>query len=128
MKGLELEGKNGDQQLAILRMDTLADDILLCIFDGELSSIVIAEPKTGLRFGSADNTGEVSLKATADDKTFGTPTGKKLNIHDYTDTNGRVNAAALADGMHNSLQADIGSAQFAFELIAVAHRVEFFRK
>ena len=52
--GLEIMGYSdteGTNELDILRMDRLAPDIMLCLFNGTIEQLIIAEPKEGLRFG-----------------------------------------------------------------------------
>lgn len=124
-KGLEITGKGGGQELAILRMETLAEDIVLCIFDGVITDLVIAEPKTGLRFGAPDTSGVIHVRSVADDDSFGKDTGKTVDFYSYVNEYGRVDVAALGKSFAACLGENVGSAKLAFELIAVAHRAEF---
>ncbi len=125
-KGMELFGYCKEQPLEILRMDTLAEDILLGIFDGELTRIVLSESKTGLRFGAPDNQGVITLRDTHDTDDFGKPlSGKTIDLKQYQESNGKIKAASLAKQMESQLGVTIGSSEFAFELIAVAKRAEF---
>lgn len=125
-KGLEVYGYQGGTSLEILRMETVASNILLCIFDGELDCFVVSEPKTGLRFGTNDSKGEITLKNPNDNDDFGKPLeDKKISLNNYKEDNGRINAAKLSGHMHEMLGIPIGSSEFAFELISVAKRAEF---
>lgn len=125
-KGLEICGYGKEQQLEILRMEALSSEILLCIFDGELTRFVISEPKTGLRFGAPDHTGIIVLRDVSDTSDLGKPLDKKLVLTDYADDNGRLRAADLAKAMKGQLGgALVSSPQFAFQLIAVARQGEF---
>lgn len=123
-KGLEVYGY-GKERLEILRMEALSSEILLCIFDGELTRFVISEPKTGLRFGAPDHTGIIVLRDISDTSDLGKPLDKKLVLMDYADGNGRLRAADLAKAMQDQLNTPISSPQFAFQLIAVARQGEF---
>ena len=108
-------------------MDTLAEDILLCIFDGELTRFVISEPKTGLRFGAADHEGGIVLRSLKEED-FGVPVkDAKVDLGRFADSNGRINITGLAEEMERLLGSRIKSPEFAFELIAVAKRAEFLK-
>lgn len=124
-KGLEITGRNGDKTLAILRMETLSDDIVLCIFDGVLTDLVIAEPQTGLRFGAPDTSGVIHVRSTREDDTFGKDTGKTVNFNSFVNEQGKVDVAGLAGSFAACLGEKVGSARLAYELIAVSHRAEF---
>ncbi len=126
-RGLEAFGYHEETLLEILRMDTLADDILLCIFDGELTKFVISEPKTGLRFGVADNEDNLILKSIREED-FGTPIeDAKVDVKRFTDERGKIDVAGLARRMGELLDVDVRSPELAFELIAVAKRAEFLK-
>ncbi|MCI8591052.1 MAG: hypothetical protein HFI88_01605 [Lachnospiraceae bacterium] len=127
MKGLEITGKSGDSQIEILRMETLADDIMICIFDGELTDLVIAEPQTGLRFGSPDDSRVIQVRSVADDGSFGKYRGDTVDLHTFTQENGKLDVSRLAKELGNVLGQEIGAAEWAFELMAVAHRAEFIK-
>lgn len=56
-------GAGGKIRIPILRMEHLANDILICIFSGRLDSLEIHNPPEGLHFGfDLDKTGKVSKK------------------------------------------------------------------
>ena len=148
MKGLHLYGydksgapkSNGDEgvPLRILRMETIADSIMLCLFCGEIYEILIEEPKTGMRFGvsSVDISGNkisrsIDLRSAQEDSTM----GKRIDslcIDEFTDDNGRLHASKLAEAVGTELKKcgklgadNISPSRFAFEMIAVAHRAKF---
>lgn len=129
-KGLEAFGYNGDTQLEILRMEAITNEILICIFDGELSKFVVSEPKTALRFGASDSSGVIILRDLSDNENFGKPLSdkEKINLSDFTKANGKIDVTALANKMQDLLNKPIQSPQFAFELISVAKRAEFFER
>lgn len=128
MKGMEIIGKDGDKPLSILRMESLSDDIFIALFDGELTDLVISEPKTGLRFGSSDSGRIIRLRSAVDDESFGRTLDKTVDLKSFTEENGKVQAAKLAKQMGNLLGEEIGAAKLAYELIAVAQRAEFEKK
>lgn len=129
MKGLEVTGKNANTPLEILRLETLASDIIICIFDGELTNLTISEPKTGLRFGSPNNRREIHVRSITEDDSFGEfLDGVTVNLNLFTEASGKLNIAALAGKLGEILdKKDLGSAETAFQLIATAHRVEFIK-
>lgn len=45
------EGQPGGTRLALLRMDRLAPDVLLCLFEGVPSRVDVEEPREGIQFG-----------------------------------------------------------------------------
>ena len=123
--------------LPVLRMETIADNILLALFHGEVYQIMIEEPKTGLRFGvsSADIsagriTRSIDLRSALDSTELGRRVGS-FCIDGFTDDNGRLHAGQLADAVGKELKAkgalgteQITPARFAFEMIAAAHRAK----
>jgi hypothetical protein len=139
IKGLKIYGyDNNGEMLNILRMETISDDMLICMFDGKISEIIIEEPETGLIFGSSDvniENGKISrsidLRSAADDVNI----GKRISsmcIDDFTEENGRLNAAKLATAIGDALNKNnvldgnkITPSRFAFEMIATAHRAKF---
>lgn len=126
-KGLEAFGYHDDTRLEILRMDTLADDMLICIFDGELTRFVISEPKTGLRFGAAEHGDSIVLRSLKEED-FGVPLkDAKVDLDKFTDSCGKINVKGLAEEMGRLLDSKIKSPEFAFELISVAKRAEFMK-
>ena len=127
-KGLEIMGKNGDTRLEVLRLEALADDILIGLFDGELTDLVIAEPKTGLRFGSSDDTREIKVRSVTDDDSFGKYLNDTVDLKQFTQAGGKLDVSRLAQKFGSILGHEIGAAELAFELIAVAQRAEFVKK
>ncbi len=124
--------------LPVLRMETIADNLLLALFHGEVYQIMIEEPKTGLRFGvsTADVsagriTRSIDLRSAQDSAELGKRMGS-FCIDGFTDDNGRLHAGRLADAVGKELRAkgalgaeQITPARFAFEMIAAAHRAKF---
>ncbi len=125
MKGLQVTGKNGGTRLEILRMETLSDDVLICIFEGELTELIIAQPQTALRFGAPDSTRMIRVRSISDDDTFGKNLKETVDLDRFTQANGRLDVAAFAHELDAILGTKTGSAQVVFELIASAQRAEF---
>ena len=123
--------------LPVLRMETIADNVLLALFHGEVYQIMIEEPKTGLRFGVSSTdvsagqiTRSIDLRSAQDSAELGKRVGS-FCIDGFTDNNGRLHAGQLADAVGRELRAkgalgteQITPARFAFEMIAAAHRAK----
>lgn len=80
-QGLEMEAwywKDGKEVAApALRIDRLAPDIMLCIFNGPLARIEIRQPPEGMHFG-ADGFQKTSMR-----KVTANGTGKQIDLKDY---------------------------------------------
>jgi hypothetical protein len=50
-RGMEILAYDGHQQLSALRMQRLANDIMLCIFNGQATKVVVIQPPHGMHFG-----------------------------------------------------------------------------
>lgn len=50
-RGLEIEGWLGDAKLPALRIEQLADDVMLVLFNGMPDTVEIRQPREGLHFG-----------------------------------------------------------------------------
>ena len=123
--------------LPVLRMETIADNILLALFHGEVYQIMIEEPKTGLRFGVSSTdisagriTRSIDLRSTQDSTELGKRVGS-FCIDGFTDDNGRLHAGQMAEAVGKELKAkgalgteQITPARFAFEMIAAAQRAK----
>jgi hypothetical protein len=85
--GLEVDARNNNVPLTILRMDRLSDNLLLCLFEGQPDQVSFIEPGEGLHFGikpdtSNNNTFTISLRGLGfpDVKTY--PPGKQIKGKD----------------------------------------------
>ncbi len=122
-RGLEIKGWHNKQEITILRMDRLADDILICIFDQEADCVELLEPTEELHFGTRTNERVIEVRNTEEGKE-GELIGKKIPVP--TDENGRIRVKELADSLKKSLDPDgkkkleITSAELAFEMLSVA--------
>lgn len=129
-KGIVIYAKKGDNTLPTLRLDLIAPDIMLGIFDGEPTHLTITEPKCGLRFGCQDNSLKnpvISLK----------DLGKPVENAYYSvpaDTNGRIDVLAAAGQIQSVLKSkgelntDVSPQIFAYELLLAAQKAEFLKK
>lgn len=122
-RGLEIKGWHNKQEITILRMERLADDILICIFDQEADYVELLEPTEELHFGTRTNERVIEVRNTEEGKE-GEPIGKKIAVP--ADENGRIHVKELADSLKKSLDPDgkkkleITSAELAFEMLSVA--------
>ena len=55
---IRLKQKYQHLKLPLLRMEKLAPDLLLCIFEGSVASVFIQEPSEGIHFGFAGKSNE----------------------------------------------------------------------
>lgn len=116
-KDLNISAYSGKKEIPALRLDSLADDISIGLFDGRITSLKISEPKTGLSFGLAGKE-ECLVPKDTDEKNFGAPLrDKSIDIKDYKNGAGRLDVSKLAEKLGESLNTDIKSAKLAFELI-----------
>lgn len=124
--------------LPVLRMETVADNVLLALFHGEVYQVMLEEPKTGLRFGVSSTdmaAGRISRSMDLRSAQDGAQLGQRVEsfcIDGFTDDSGRLHAGQLAAAVGRELAAkgalgteQITPARFAFELIATAHRATF---
>lgn len=126
-KGLEVAGYHGETPLAILRADMIGPDVLICIFDGMLTSVEISEPRAGLRFGAGGNDRCIQVRNTEENKDFGKfLPGRTVALK--ADENGRLDVKHIADSLKTGLGREITPSIFAFELMLAAQRAEFRRR
>jgi hypothetical protein len=71
------EGEPGGTPLKLLRMDRLAPDVMLCIFEGVPTRVDVEEPREGIQFGVdlRDTDGNGIIEPSAD-----VPSGFKLKL------------------------------------------------
>lgn len=127
--------------LSLLRMETVADNVLLALFHGEVYEVMFEEPKTGLCFGVSSTdmaAGHISRSIDLRSAQDGAGLGQRVGsfcIDGFTDDNGRLHARQLAEAVEGELRAkgalgaeQITPARFAFEMIATAHRAKLTAK
>lgn len=122
--GLEVKGSKNDQELQILRLDVLSEQIILCIFDGIVTSVTFQEPSEALSFGTKDRRREVPVRMiTGDD--VGKPCGGNITLK--TNACGRVDIKAMADDLTAALKPQknpITSKELALHLTCTANKCE----
>jgi hypothetical protein len=137
-KGKDSAGNSLDP-LQILRMDRLAPDILLCIYNGKVTQIELKQPPEAIHFGAAskaegghEKTGLRKIKG--DSQTMGDMCEGTIRIDVPTSRQRVVNVAELAgkikDKLITSAQVREGdsftSAEFAVEMLESPAKVAFF--
>jgi hypothetical protein len=131
-------GGNALKPLQILRMDRLAPDILLCIYNGKVTKIEVKQPPEAIHFGAASKadvknahvlTSLRIIKGSSD--TMGDPIGAPVDVP--TDRKRVVKVAELAEKISNKLIENgqwakkdwFTSAEFAVEMIQSPAKVTF---
>lgn len=130
-RGIDSANKPIDP-LQILRMDRLAPDMLLCIYNGKITEIEIRQPPEGIHFGAAPTT-DGSYQKDGLRKIDGShPPADRLaepvKIGIKTRGQGVVDVNDLAGEIRARLNMDVGaftSAEFAFEMIESPAKVTF---
>jgi hypothetical protein len=125
-KGLETAAYGSNKRLLdILRMELLSDELLICIYNGELAEITVREPKEGLRFGTHGNDRTINVRKT-DAGHEGDVTGKTIKL--TANSAGHADIKQLAADINSALGgAVITSAEMAMELIVAPVYAEFKR-
>ncbi len=129
-KGISVCGFAGRQPLEILRLGTLTPDVMIGIFDGELTRLTISEPSCGLRFGCHGREGKnrvLSLKEP----------GKPVPEAYYdvkANEKGRLDILTAVGQIEKVLKEKgetgekISSGIFAYEFLQAAQTAEFIKK
>lgn len=127
-KGIEVSGYEKQQKRSILRMDMLASDLILCIFDGEIDCVRFLEPAEDLHFeaedvhyGTADN--QISVKEITGE--VGKYTGKKAALP--VNNRRRADIRAFAGSVQEALGCKtdmVHSAELALQLLRSADSCE----
>lgn len=129
-KGLDATG-NKLVPLQILRMDRLAPDILLCIYNGKVAEVEVRQPPEAIHFGAATKDGgghqKTGLRKIGD--------GGKIASAVPVETRGervvKVNELAsrvkakLVEAQQMKSDAPFTSAEFAFQMIEAPAKVTF---
>ncbi len=124
-KGLESAAtdKQGNP-LVILRMEQLSEDIMLCLYQGEIAKLRVKEPKEGLRFGAHENDRTIHVRDVKKGNEGVPIPGGKVQIR--TNAYGRADILSLAENLKTKTGAErISSAELAMELIIAPGLAEF---
>jgi hypothetical protein len=112
--------------LQILRMDRLAPDVLLCLYNGKVTEIEVKQPPEAIHFGATQKEAggyeKTGLRKIHDDETV-----KDGRVDVPTRGQRVVNLAELAKNISTQLANKDGftSAEFAFEMIESPAKVTF---
>ncbi len=124
-----LESTATDRQgnpLVILRMEQLSEEIMLCLYQGEIAKLRIKEPKEGLRFGTHENDRTIHVREVKKGNEGVLIPGATVQIQ--TNSYGRADILSLAENLRSKTGAGrIGSAELAMELIIAPGLAEFSR-
>lgn len=130
--GLEVkayESKKEMNLLKILRMERLAKDVLICIFDGEFEEVELREPAEAMHFGTDLDEGKFSkiLRSVGVVKPVGTQLTVSVDDIPFRESDSRtLDINKLVDSIKSKLnEADelgkyFSSAEFAVEMIESA--------
>lgn len=130
LKGLSVAAfDENDSELTALRIDEISDDIAIGIFKGEISRLVISEPKTGLQFGLSEKSVFTPRDISDSEDKFGRPLDdKKIDMTDLISPEGCLDAESFAERLKDATGAEeVGSSIMAYQLIKTAGRGEFCR-
>ncbi|MFC7590779.1 hypothetical protein ACFQYP_49195 [Nonomuraea antimicrobica] len=131
----------GGAELPILRMDHLAPNVLLCLFDGLPAMVELREPQEGFRFGVEDH-GVIPLRNMLPPRPpanlrlgeqIGTSVTFPVLDHLRTGTSGRVlnldslvpALRAALDAAHGTTVGPIGPADLAMQMVKVPEAIHF---
>jgi len=129
-KGLVISGYHGEEKLPLLRLETLNREIMLGIFDGELTSLTVSEPQCGLRFGCKNSEGKRELLSL---KEIGKPL-EGCYCQVKTNDKGRMDVKGAAQQIEKILREKgeltdkLSSHLFAYEFFLAAQKAEFLKK
>ncbi len=117
-----------NQKLKILRRDRLSEDVLICLFDGEINTVDISLKPEGLHFGfnndDADNLWRELRELNGKERS-------DWQVKPIINEEKVIEIASLADSIKKKLETegqqikDFTSAQFALQMIQGAEKVRF---
>ncbi len=134
--GLEVNAYKSKQESSlctILRMERLAKDVMLCIFDGEFEELELREPAEAMHFGVDFDDGKFlkKLRSLGVKSPLGTQWDVSVNIPFRDADNRTLNVNKLVDAIKSKLK-DAGeyggnfySPEFAVEMIESAQKGVF---
>ncbi len=122
-----------DNVLSPIRIETVAPDVMLGIFDGVISKLYIHEAFDIIHFG-IDNSGSKQLKyitSLGEGKQTGQSTGVHMDVSPYVQYNGVLRVSELASAIKGKLHdlniysGELSSAEFALEMTEGVQQVCF---
>ncbi len=131
-KEIEVEGYLGSDKHDIVRMEILSEKVLICIFEGEIDTVKMYEPKEVLHFGTRNHDRLLEVRR-IDEGHVGEPlykagTEEKVTITVPTTDKGRLKVSELKDMLSKALGTTldtIESPQLALEMLSVAGQCVF---
>jgi hypothetical protein len=124
------DGVKGSGPIGLLRMERLAVDILLCIFNQVPEWIEFDEPKEGLHFGLEN--GEIGLRYVGKEMDKVGKLNEKVKLIIEHDDNQRLNISDLLSKLKEKKNAlglsekeEIGPAAFALQMVRVPQQIVF---
>jgi hypothetical protein len=140
--GLSVQGLDAaGNALKVLRQDHVSDDVLLVLFWGSPTKLLLTEPQEGFRFG-VNQVGQIELRSLTQGDALGDPVGE-LHIRNMdgadgycmrTDTQGRVLNINPSDGTSliksiaqaiGVAESAVGPAAFALQMVNAPMRQTF---
>jgi hypothetical protein len=117
--GLEVHAyAQSDEPVGILRMDQLAGNVLLCLFERVPQRIEFCEPKEGLHFGF--DWGKIALRKD------GKPTGDVVVLSRDPQTR-KLDIDSMLKEIEEKLETKIGPAIFAMQMVKAPQKMVFNR-
>lgn len=129
---MEVTGWDAEEERRLLRLERLSDTVMIGIFDGTVSEVILQEASEGLHFGCRTSRGEVYVRRITAEG--GQKIGDKLSdsLYPVPVREGRmVEAAKLAELFMEKLGVGPGrftSAEFAMEMLTTAEQIRLCRK
>lgn len=130
--GMEVVGFDHEDERRLLRLSLLSDTVMIGIFDGPVTEVVLREPCEDLHFGFRSNDREICIRCV--EEKGGKQPGDKLSdeMYQVPVREGRmVEVSALADLFMEKLGVDkehFTSAEFAMEMLMTADEARLVRK
>lgn len=128
--GLEIDAYSaGNEKLSIYTMRKLSQDIMLCLFNGEIQKVAIHHPPEGLHFGISMNGMNKKLR----DRTTGGQSENTIAVVFRNKDKQILNIFGLAKEMEKKLVTgdsalSVDSGEFAFQMIESADSVSFIKQ
>lgn len=130
--GMEVAGFDYEDERRLLRLSLLSDTVMIGIFDGPVTEVVLREPCEDLHFGFRTAEREIYVRCVEEKE--GKKPGDKLSdeLYQVPVREGRmVEVSALADMFIEKLgvnKEQFTSAELAMEMLMTADEVRFCRK
>lgn len=130
--GMEVAGFDHEDERQLLRLSLLSDTVMIGIFDGPVTEVVLREPCEDLHFGFRTSDREIYIRCVEEKE--GKKPGDKLSdeMYQVPVREGRMmEVSALADLFMEKLGVDeehFTSAEFAMEMLMTADEARLCRK